>query len=92
MKTTSRTEKHYSFEFSPRCGARAKGNNGQPCRCPAVKGKTRCRVHGGALGSGAPKGNTNALKHGQSTSEIKLHRENVIRALRESKKLLSKTI
>jgi uncharacterized protein YjcR len=28
----------------------------------------RCRMHGGAKGSGAPKGNANALKHGGYTT------------------------
>ncbi len=45
-----------------RCCARTR--NGAPCQAPAVTGKKRCRMHGGAAGSGAPKGNTNALKHG----------------------------
>jgi hypothetical protein len=30
----------------------------------AVHGKKRCRMHGGASGSGAPKANRNARKHG----------------------------
>lgn len=47
---------------SPRCGARTR--SGAPCRAPAVNGKARCRLHGGARGSGAPFGNQNALKHG----------------------------
>ena len=47
---------------APRCGARTRA--GTPCRAPAVKGRPRCRMHGGAEGSGAPRGNTNALKHG----------------------------
>ena len=34
----------------------------EPCRSPAVKGRKRCRMHGGAAGSGARAGNTNALK------------------------------
>ena len=34
-----------------------------------VNGKRRCRMHGGAEGSGAPKGNKNALKHGLYTHE-----------------------
>lgn len=50
---------------SPRCGARTR--NGTPCRAPAVNGKKRCRMHGGAHGSGAPKRNKNALKHGGHT-------------------------
>ncbi|HEV7345624.1 MAG TPA: HGGxSTG domain-containing protein [Devosia sp.] len=48
---------------SPRCGAKTR--SGKPCAAPAVAGKQRCRMHGGAHGSGAPAGNQNALKHGQ---------------------------
>ena len=36
---------------------------------PAVSGKNRCRMHGGAAGSGAPRGNKNALKIGLFTRE-----------------------
>ena len=50
---------------SPRCGARTR--SGKPCRSPAVSGKRRCRMHGGAPGSGAPRGNKNAMKHGLYT-------------------------
>jgi glucans biosynthesis protein len=50
---------------SPRCGARTR--RGTSCRSPAVRGKTRCRMHGGATGSGAPIGNQNARKHGTYT-------------------------
>ena len=42
-----------------RCGARTR--DGNPCRSPAVRGKRRCRMHGGAAGSGAPIGNKNAF-------------------------------
>ena len=35
-----------------------------------MRGKTRCRFHGGAKGSGAPKGSGNGLyRHGQFTAE-----------------------
>jgi uncharacterized protein YjcR len=34
-----------------------------------VTGKKRCRMHGGTAGSGAPRGNKNALKHGRFTRE-----------------------
>lgn len=44
-----------------RCQARTRSS--LPCRGPAVKGKRRCRMHGGT-NLGAPKGNRNALKHG----------------------------
>ena len=36
---------------------------------PAVRSKRRCRMHGGAAGSGAPIGNKNALRHGHYTAE-----------------------
>eukprot|EP01035_Chromulina_nebulosa_P001400 gene1400-1873_t len=39
---------------SPRCGAKTR--KGTPCEAPAVSGKVRCRMHGGARGSGAHKG------------------------------------
>ena len=53
---------------SRRCGAKTR--SGTPCKAPAVRGKTRCRMHGGAFGSGAPRGNQNALKHGRFTREF----------------------
>jgi hypothetical protein len=63
---------------APRCGARTRQRT--PCRSPAVRGKARCRMHGGARGSGAPIGNRNALRHGRYSSQtIKERRE--IRAL-----------
>lgn len=52
---------------SLRCGAKTR--KGALCRAPAVSGKVRCRMHGGAAGAGAPKGNKNALKHGLYTNE-----------------------
>jgi len=46
-----------------RCGARTR--IGSPCRSPIVNGKKRCRMHGGAAGSGAPRGKRNGnWKHG----------------------------
>jgi hypothetical protein len=71
---------------SPRCGARTR--HGTPCRAPAVAGKTRCRMHGGAQGSGAPKGNQNARKHGAFTEEA-LRRRAAFRGLiAEARKLM----
>jgi len=60
---------------SPRCGARTR--MGTPCQSPAVHGRQRCRMHGGAKGSGAPVGNTNALKHGMYTAENRAFAEHV---------------
>lgn len=80
MKTTSYNEKKYAFNLAPRCGAKTKNNNGKPCKNPAVRGKKRCRLHGGAKGSGAKIGNTNALRHGYSTQNVK-HLKKVIKLL-----------
>jgi uncharacterized protein YjcR len=55
------------MQLSPRCGARTRAE--APCQAPAVRGKRRCRMHGGAKASGAPKGNRNAFKHGLYTRE-----------------------
>ena len=72
---------------SPRCGARTR--SGMPCRSPAVKGKKRCRMHGGAKGSGAPRGNKNALKHGGYTREALERRAQVRGFLKEGRKVLT---
>lgn len=82
MKTTSYTGSKpeipdFSFNKAPRCGARTKHNNGSPCRCPAVRNKNRCRLHGGAKGSGGQPRNTNALKHGSFTAQAKKFRKAV---------------
>ena len=53
---------------APRCGAKTR--RGTACQSPAVDGKKRCRMHGGATGSGAPKGNTNAKKHGAYCDQL----------------------
>lgn len=66
---------------SPRCGAKTR--SGKPCRSPAVQGKARCRMHGGAKGSGAPKGNRNALKHGIYTREAIAERRALSKLMRE---------
>ncbi len=70
---------------SRRCGARTR--SGSPCRAPAVSGKARCRMHGGARGTGAPIGNTNALKHGMYTkAALEEHKalRSLIREMQES--------
>ena len=71
---------------SPRCGARTR--SGALCNSPAVAEKKRCRMHGGAHGSGAPRGNKNALKHGAYTKLALQHREERRDLLREARKLL----
>ncbi len=63
----------------PRCCAKTRSE--RLCQSPRVKGKGRCRMHGGAKGSGAPKGKKNGrYEHGMFTCEaIEQRRE--IRAL-----------
>ena len=55
---------------------------------PAVKGKRRCRMHGGAEGSGAPKGNKNALKHGLYTREAIEERRQLRQLIKASQEML----
>jgi glucans biosynthesis protein len=47
-------------------------------------------MHGGAPGSGAPRGNQNALKHGMYTREAFEERRSVRDLLRESRMLLER--
>jgi uncharacterized protein YjcR len=71
---------------SARCGAKTR--SGKLCLSPAVKGKKRCRMHGGAPGSGAPKGNQNALKHGCYTAAAIEERRQLRKLIRQSQKLM----
>jgi hypothetical protein len=73
---------------SPRCGARTR--SGSLCRSPAVHDRRRCRMHGGAEGSGAPRGNQNALKHGLRSAEALALQQQVRELLRGTRELLEK--
>jgi hypothetical protein len=67
-----------------RCGAR--NRSGNPCQSPVVKGKRRCRMHGGAHGSGAPKGPRNGnYKHGRYTAEAIAERRELMSFIREAR-------
>jgi hypothetical protein len=72
--------------LSLRCGAKTR--SGKPCKSPAVSGKKRCRMHGGAPGSGAPRGNKNALKHGLYTREAIEERRHLRSLMRQSRILI----
>lgn len=82
----SHTRNTAAMGESRRCGAQTRA--GTPCRAPAVGGKKRCRMHGGAHGSGAPLGNRNAFKHGEYGREAVLGRQAVQNLLREARELL----
>jgi hypothetical protein len=64
-----------------RCGARTR--DGGVCERAPTPGKRRCRSHGGAPGSGAPKGNRNAETDGLRTREAMVERREVAALLRD---------
>src|SRR5690242_14387013 len=74
----------------PRCGARTRA--GTSCTCPVMRERRRCYRHGGAVGSGGPKGERNgAWKGGAHTNEAIAFRREVARVLkvcRETRKEL----
>ncbi len=71
----------YPFLNSPRCGAKTR--LGTACQAPAMRNRRRCRMHGGAQGSGAPLGSQNALKHGFTTKEAQQLKKSVRKILKE---------
>ncbi|WP_084165402.1 HGGxSTG domain-containing protein [Skermanella stibiiresistens] len=64
----------------PRCNARTR--RGTSCQSPMVRGKLRCRMHGGVDGVGAPQGNCNAFKHGRYSADTIAQRRVVAALLR----------
>lgn len=86
MTAGSHVKSTLSMMASPRCGAKTR--RGTSCMSPAVSGKKRCRMHGGAIGSGAPKGNQNALKHGYYTAEAKAGRTGLRNFITDTEKLI----
>ena len=71
---------------SPRCGAKTRA--GGSCRAPAVHGKRRCRMHGGAPWYGGQNGNQNARKHGLFTADAIAERRQIQAVLDEARTLL----
>ncbi|AXK41043.1 HGGxSTG domain-containing protein [Erythrobacter aureus] len=72
---------------APRCGAKTR--SGKPCLSPRVKGRRRCRMHGGT-NKGAPKCNRNAWQHGNRSTEAEAQLKKLSQAnrdLRLSRKL-----
>jgi hypothetical protein len=69
-----------------RCGAKTRC--GGACRSPAVRGRKRCRMHGGAPGSGAPRANQNARKHGLFTRDAIAERRQIQALLGDARRLL----
>ncbi len=71
MNGSKQTTRQIEWRFGPnwpgkRCGAKTR--NGSKCQKPALKGKSRCHLHGGR--AGAPSGERNgAYKHGRYSTE-----------------------
>lgn len=67
------------FNSAPRCGARTR--RGTACQCPAMRGRTRCRLHGGKstgprTAEGLARIRTANTRHGRwSRESIALGRE-----------------
>jgi len=74
------------MQASQRCDAKTR--SGKACRSPAIRGKRRCRMHGGPVKSGAPRGNRNARKHGRFTRGAISERKQIQALLGEARKLL----
>src|SRR5712671_576218 len=74
-----------------RCGAKTR--RGTACQSPAVRGKRRCRMHGGAPGSGAPSGRRNGnYRHGHFTAEAKERRRRLGSLIREARKMVTSLV
>lgn len=71
---------------APRCGARTRA--GTECQSPAVRGRDRCRMHGGT-NKGAPKNNRNAWKHGNRSAEAEMQLK-AIRMIDRNLRILGK--
>jgi hypothetical protein len=72
---------------APRCGARTRA--GTPCLSPRMNGKSRCRMHGGAKGSGGPRGQRNGkYQHGMFTCEAVATRRMVRELVRHARESL----
>ncbi len=83
MKSEEQPHAKYKFLTSPRCGAKTR--SGSLCKSPAMP-NGRCRLHGGKS-TGPPKGNQNALKHGNYTRDAIARRRYIRQLLKESKEI-----
>jgi uncharacterized protein YjcR len=73
-------------DCTEKCLARTR--KGSPCQSPVVSGRNRCRMHGGAEGSGAPLNNQNAFKHGRYSAETIRARQKIQGLLRCTAEIL----
>ena len=64
----------------------AKTRSGGQCQCPAMKGKARCRIHGGLstgprTNDGKEKARQAVLKHGHYTKAAIENRQRIVREI-----------
>lgn len=71
------------FPAFRRCGAR--NRKGNPCQAPAMRGKVRCRLHGGKSKAGMDHGRYN---HGNHTRQAKEQRRQITALLKQTRKFL----
>jgi hypothetical protein len=67
------------LRLAPRCLARTRA--GTPCQKAAATGKKRCRMHGGAPGSGAPSGERNGNYRSGLYTRVAIAERRAIRTL-----------
>jgi uncharacterized protein YjcR len=66
----------------------ARTRKGSSCQSPVVRCKNRCRMHGGAKGSGAPLSNRNAFKHGEYSAVAIRTRQELQALLKQNAEVL----
>ena len=87
MKKSERVALAQFFLNAPRCGARTKRNNHEPCKAPAMK-NGRCRLHGGLstgpkTSEGKKRSAKASLKHGHYTKEAIAERKRISMMLKD---------
>lgn len=79
-----------NFFSAPRCGAKTRKDT--PCRCPAMRNRRRCRLHGGLstgprTAQGIERIRKAVTKHGFYTQAAILQRRRTREAMRELRAL-----
>jgi hypothetical protein len=80
-----------NLALAPRCGARTRA--GCPCRAPAIRGRLRCRMHGGrSTGPRTEEGLARLRKartiHGRYDAEVRARDRNMLAIFRRGQVLL----